>query len=141
MTCCKTAYSICTPIPACLKQLIIKTPVISDTVTLRILDKFSRVYYVTKTSDVQGKITVQLQDDTSNPLIPLTADIPIALLNEYAGDFHFMLYDSTASEVKWIISAVQYDALVVRVKNVLPVVDNFTLDPTYADGEIETFNI
>jgi hypothetical protein len=119
-----------------LKQLVIKTPIVSASLTLRITDKFNKVYYVSKTADDQGKITVQLQDDNSDPLNPLTADLPTGLLNEYAGQFKLTLLDNNNSEKKWTISSIDYDALGFEVMNITPVMDTFTLDPTYLEGTV-----
>lgn len=136
MSCCKTIYILCDPIPACLKQLVVKTPIISASVTVRIIDKFNKVYYVTKTSDSQGKATIQLQNDSSDPLNPLASDLWMGLLNEYAGMFKVTLLDSNNSEVKWTISGKDYDAIGFNVQILLPIPNSFTLDPTYLSGEI-----
>lgn len=136
MTCCKTSFNLCEPVPACIKQLIIKTPVISDTVTLRFLDKFGKIYYVTKTTDASGLVTIQVQDDGL-----LTRDLPLALLNEYAGQFKVLLLDANSDHIKWVVSSVQYDAISFNVANITPVVDDYTIDVTYAEGVLENFNI
>lgn len=129
MTCCKTSFNLCEPIPACIKQLIIKTPVISTDVTLRFLDKFGNIYYVTKMADSSGMVTIQIQDDGL-----LTRDLPLALLNEYAGAFFIILFNASAAQVKWTISSVQYDAIGFLVRNIVPVVDDYTIDPTTSEG-------
>jgi len=140
MTCCKTSYTLCDPIPACIKQLIIKTSVISDDVTLRFLDKFGNIYYVPKTSDAGGLVTVQLI--FVGTVIPaLQADLPIGLLNQYAGEFKIMVYDKNNVEVKWTISGIQYDAIVINVKDIIPVTDTYTVDVTYAQGTKGQFNL
>jgi hypothetical protein len=140
MTCCKTSYALCDSIPACVKQLIIKTPVISASVTLRFSDKFGKVYYVTKTADSQGEITIQLiLDSTVDPA--LSPDLPIALLNEYAGEFRVMAYDAAGAQKQWTISGIQYDALIISVKNITPVVASYTIDTTYAGGLAGQFNL
>ena len=140
MNCCKTSYTLCEPIPACIKQLIIKTPVILDEVTLRFLDKFGKIYYVTKTTDADGLIIVQLIYDDS--VIPaLIVDLPVALLNEYAGEFKVMIYDANGVQIKWTISGIQYDALIINIKNITPVVDDYTIDITYAEGVEGQFNL
>lgn len=140
MTCCKKSFNLCDPIPSCLTQLIVKTPVISDDVTLRFFDKFNKVYYVPKTSDAQGKVTIQLIEDASDPLNILTIDLPAALLNEYAGVFYLFLLDANNNQVKWTISAVDYDALGFKCVNITPVLDTYTLDPTYLPGEEGDFS-
>jgi hypothetical protein len=134
MTCCKTSYNLCDPVPACIKQLIIKTPVVSASVTLRFLDKFSKIYYVTKTSDASGFVTIQIQDDGV-----LTKDLPLALLNEYAGAFFVIAYRGS-TQVKWTISSVDYDAIGFVVRNVTPIVDTYTIDPTTAPGDAGDFS-
>lgn len=141
MSCCKTIYILCDPIPACLKQLVVKTPVISASVTVRVIDKFNKVYYVTKTSDSLGKVTIQLQNDSSDPLNILTADLPMALLNEYAGGFKLMLLDSSNQEIKWTISSKTYDALGFLVRNITPALNTYTIDPTYAPGTVGDFSL
>jgi hypothetical protein len=135
MTCCRTSFNLCNPIPACIKQLVLKTPVIS-----RFSDKFGKVYYVTKTSDADGNIIIQtMQDDSVIP--SLTPDLPVALLNEYAGEFRLMAYDTSGAQKQWTISGVQYDALTVSVKDITPVVDSYTIDTTYSEGTQGQFNL
>jgi hypothetical protein len=135
MTCCKTSYNLCEPVPACIKQLIIKTPVISANVTLRFLDKFGKIYYVTKTANSSGLVTIQVQDDGL-----LTKDLPLALLNEYAGAFFVLLFNASAVQVKWTISSVEYDAIGFIVGNVTPVINTYTIDPTSQEGEAGDFS-
>jgi hypothetical protein len=141
MTCCKTSFNLCEPVPACIKQLIVKTPVISDDVALRFLDKFGKIYYVTKTTDAGGLAVVQVQDDDSNLLLPLTRDLPLALLNEYAGEFKLFLIDRNNAPIQWTISAIQYDAISFKVANITPIVDDYEIDVTHAEGVLENFNI
>jgi hypothetical protein len=135
MSCCKTSFNLCDPIPACLKQLIIKTPVISAPVTLRFLDKFGKIYYVTKTTDSAGLAIIQIQDNA-----PLVRDLPLALLNEYAGAFFVLLFNTSAVQVKWTIAGIQYDAIGFKLANITPVADVFTIDPTTIPGVFGDFS-
>jgi hypothetical protein len=135
MSCCKTSFNLCDPVPACIKQLIIKTPVISAQVTLRFLDKFGKIYYVTKTSDANGHVTIQIQDNGI-----LAKDLPLALLNEYAGAFFVLLFNASAAQVKWTISGVQYDAIGFVIRNITPVVDTYLIDPTTSQGILGDFS-
>lgn len=136
MTCCKTSFNLCEPVPACIKQLIIKTPVISAPVTLRFLDKFGKIYYVTKPADSSGVVTIQTQDDGV-----LTRDLPLALLNEFAGAFFILLFNASANQVKWTVSSVQYDAIGFVVRNITPIVDSYTIDPTTSQGDLGDFSL
>jgi hypothetical protein len=135
MSCCKTSYNLCEPVPACIKQLKFITPVLSGTVTLRFLDKFGKIYYVTKTTDNTGLATVQVQDDGV-----LTRDLPLALLNEFAGAFFVLLFNASANQVKWTVSSVEYDAIGFFVRNITPIVDSYTIDPTSQVGVVGDFN-
>lgn len=136
MTCCKTSFILCEPVPSCAMQLVIKTPVISAQVTLRFIDKFNKVYYVTKTSDVNGKITIQLRAD-----LPTTEDLPTGLLNQYAGQFKIMAYDANTNHVQWTISGVQYDALIIEVSDVTSGPPIYIIDTIYAQGNAGQFNL
>lgn len=141
MSCCKQSFEICEPIPACIQQLVIKTPVISAQVTIRLIDKFNKIYYVTKISDSDGNITIQLVEDRSDLNNIILADLPDSLLNEYAGQFKIMAINSTGDNQQWTISGTQYDALIIEVASITPVVDSYTIDSTYADGKQGTFNL
>jgi hypothetical protein len=140
MSCCKTIFVICNPIPACIYQLVIKTPIVSDDLTLKVIDKFNKVYYASKTADADGLITLQLREDSTDPINILEADFPTALFNEFAGGFKLLLMDSSNQETPWTISGVDYDALGIIVRDITPVVDSFTLDPTYEPGTPGDFN-
>jgi hypothetical protein len=141
MSCCKQSFILCESVPACIMQLTIKTPIISDECTLRFLDKFNKVYYVTKDTDVNGEMTVQIIEDDSDPLNVIEADLPVALLNQYAGEFKVMAYNSDNEIVQWTISGQQYDALVFEVKDITPVTDDYIIDPTFAEGYAGQFNL
>lgn len=130
MSCCKKIFNFCDPVPACIKQLIIKTPFNNTSLTFKILDKFNKIYKATHTTDSSGFFTIQVQDDGL-----LVADIPDALFNEYAGVFKLMMDGK-----QWTINGEQVDYIAIIFKNITPIVDTFTINPLTADGKITDFS-
>lgn len=128
MTCCKTAFLLCDPVPACLSSLKIVTPVISGSVTLRIVDRFNKVYYIAKTTDSSGIAELFLVDDY--PVAGDTADLPKAFFNEFAGIFTIYLTDD-----KWEASGVEYDAIQIQFADTNFTGDTYTIDPSDLNGE------
>lgn len=139
MSCCKQAFKVCDGIPSCITQLLLKTSAISEDVNIKVIDKFNRVYYAEKTTDSNGIAMLQLVTDNTDPLSPIPADFPDSLFNEFAGKFIIQVFGTSGNERPWTISGIQYDGLEVECLAVLPVVNTYTLDPTYADGSEVTF--
>lgn len=123
MSCCRTVYHICQGVPNCLETLEIKTPIISDTILIVFHDKFGRNYRIVAITDVDGIASIDL-----------ATDLPTALLNEFAGDFRIVIYDSENAIVKYTISGVEYDGIVIHVENVTHVMETFVINPFTMDG-------
>ncbi len=135
MSCCKHSFEICEPIPSCLDQLVIRTPIISDTVVIKFIDKFDKIYYVGKDTNANGEVTILLTSDDSDPDNIISSDIPERLLNEYAGKFKIMTFDLNGIIIKqWTISGLQYDALIIHMANITPIDSTFTINPYTMEG-------
>lgn len=132
MSCCKTCFVLCDPIPSCLDTLSIVTPSISASITLRIIDRFNKIYYITKNSDITGKVDINLTGDN--------ADLPIGFFNEFAGYFKVLAYNSSAVLKKWTIDGSKYDAIAFKFTDSTYPQTTYTIDPNASTGKAGDFN-
>jgi len=115
--CCKSLFVICEGIPNCLTELTIKTPIISGVVNLRFVDKFNKIFYVTKNSDPSGNVIIA------------SDDLPIGFLNPYADAIKLFVLDNNSAQIPWVIDGTTYDAVAFTVSNTVLNSTSFTLNP------------
>lgn len=132
MSCCKKYYQVCDPVPDCLSELLVKTPLSLADVVVRLIDKFNKSYNLPGTSDAEGVVTFEVSGENSI--------VPNALLNPYAGIFTIMFYDGT-TQLTFTVDAVEYDALRFVVGSVFPKVDTYLLDYSNSAGEGGEFDL
>lgn len=106
--CCDSIYSLCNKIASCADFLHVKTEVIDSEVTLRLIDKFNRVYYHEVETDSNGYAIIDM------------STLPKALLNEHAGCFIITVFQN-AQLVQFISSdGSKYDSVSFECANFTP---------------------
>ncbi len=114
--CCEAIYSLCNKIASCADFLHVKTSVIDSEVTLRLIDKFNRVYYIETETDSNGYAIIDMET------------FPKALLNEYAGKFRITVFQN-AELVQFVANdGSKYDSVSFECANSTP-----TPTSTYID--------
>ncbi len=125
MSCCRTLFQICNGIPNCLTSLVLITPIISASATIRIVDRFNKVFYVTKTTGSDGAFTINL-----------LTDLPVGLFSPFSTYFRVCF----TNDIQWTIGGDKYDDIVFNVSDTIGASPTYTLNPNNEDGLPGDFN-
>lgn len=114
--CCPSVYRMCNKVASCAEFLQIKTSAHETEVTIRLIDKFNRVYYHVIETDAQGYAVIDL------------SELPSALLNEYAGKFTVSVYENATLVQFSDSSGSKYDAIEFECAKFTPTPTNTYID-------------
>lgn len=114
---CNDTYPIPFEIPQCIQSLGIVTGSTDESVTVRIVDKFNHVYYFDLESDSSGLVTIPLTEGS----------IPVAWLNEYAGEFTLSIKEGI-NIIPFSIGGKDYDYIKIKPVLSIPSQETFIID-------------
>lgn len=113
--CCPKAYKLCNKVASCADFLHLKTGSPDSDITIRIIDKFNRVYYHDVETDSLGYAVIDL------------SELPKALLNEFAGSFRVSVIQN-GNLVKFEKDDQEYDEIIFECTATTPKQANTYID-------------
>lgn len=115
---CTECYIVCDPIPDCLTSLAIMTDQVSQSITVRLTDKFNQIYYKSLTTEPSGLFILDLADDII---------FPLGLINEAAGQFKLSVIKD-GQNVPFTVDSKEYGCLMFEAKRTTPRRTYYTID-------------
>lgn len=113
--CCPKVYRLCSKVAACADYLHLKTSSADSDVTIRIVDKFNKVYYHDVETDSLGYAVIDL------------SELPKALLNEFAGAFKVSVIQN-GTVIKFEKDDIEYDEIIFECTSFTPRQSNAYID-------------